>query len=572
VALFTPSAATLVGGQRVNQAATRIGLGASVNPVPDGDSVDYTATVSSVAPGAATPAGFVQFKFGNANLGAPVALVNGQATSQAVSGATYGDHPVTAAYIPDGSGDYTASAGALPGGSIFQSSTTTTLGASDTSPYYGQAVALTATVETEPGAATPTGWVMFYSDGKALGLASLSGGVAELSKATPVGGHTITATYLGTKPDSGSTSGGVGVAVSPALTGTSTVSITAGGSAVSDVTYGTPVTLSATVTNTVSSPVPVGAVLFYDDSVTPMKLIGGAVLSAGTATLTTSQLSGSNTHTIIGVYSGTPNLATSTSAAVASLQVDPAHTSTSLSTSTGSAICGQKVTFTATVTNTATSAAPTGLVSFYNGSTLIGGAAVGAGGVATLTRTILTAGSYSVTASYAGTSNFAASGSSASSLTVAQAAAAVVLSPVPATSPYGTPVSFTATVSSPYAGAAITGFVQFYDGTKNLGAPVAVSGGVATLSLAGTVLIAGPHTISAKYLGSTVFLASAPTAGQTVTVNPATTAVIASSAPTTGGVVFSGTVQINDSAAVPVGTIQILNGTTVLATVVPLRI
>jgi len=68
------------------------------------------------------------------------------------------------------------------------------------------------------------------------------------------------------------------------------------------------------------------------------------------------------------------------------------------------------VTFTATVSSS--SGTPTGSVSFYDGTTLLGSATL-AQGVATYTTSTLAAGAHSITAVYAGDSNFSSLTSSA---------------------------------------------------------------------------------------------------------------------------------------------------------------
>ena len=52
-------------------------LTSDINPSRHGELVTFTATVTSVAPGTATPVGSVQFKDGLVNLGSPVTLVSG---------------------------------------------------------------------------------------------------------------------------------------------------------------------------------------------------------------------------------------------------------------------------------------------------------------------------------------------------------------------------------------------------------------------------------------------------------------------------------------------------------------
>ncbi len=92
---------------------------------------------------------------------------------------------------------------------------------------------------------------------------------------------------------------------------------------------------------------------------------------------------------------------------------------TALAASTTATTTGTGVTFTATVSP----AAATGTVTFYNGSTALGSAAVSAG-VATYTTTFSTAGTEVMTAAYAGSSTYAASTSAALSVTVTATTAA----------------------------------------------------------------------------------------------------------------------------------------------------
>lgn len=82
----------------------------------------------------------------------------------------------------------------------------------------------------------------------------------------------------------------------------------------------------------------------------------------------------------------------------------PAVTSTTLTASPTSTTTGLPVTFTATVTQDPGSAVPTGSVTFREGSTVLGTAALDSAGTATLTTSTLPAGSDSITASYGGDS------------------------------------------------------------------------------------------------------------------------------------------------------------------------
>lgn len=84
----------------------------------------------------------------------------------------------------------------------------------------------------------------------------------------------------------------------------------------------------------------------------------------------------------------------------------------------------------------------------------------------------------------------------------------------------GVTVTFTATISgSGNACLAIAGTVQFTSDGANLGSPVAVANGVATVQTSS--LAVGTHQIVAKYLGDANYLAStSPAITQTITVAP----------------------------------------------------
>src|SRR5581483_2686003 len=104
-------------------------------------------------------------------------------------------------------------------------------------------------------------------------------------------------------------------------------------------------------------------------------------------------------HPMTAAYLGDANNAPSTSPAVSQV-VTQASTSTAIASSLNPSGLGQPVTFTATVTGVG----PTGAVTFLDGVTTIGTAAV-TGGIATFTTTALGLGDHSVTASYGGDAN-----------------------------------------------------------------------------------------------------------------------------------------------------------------------
>jgi hypothetical protein len=185
-------------------------------------------------------------------------------------------------------------------------------------------------------------------------------------------------------------------------------------------------------------------------------------------------------------------------------------TTTALSPSPASPVtAGTSVTFTATV-SPATAA---GTVQFADGGTALGAPVTVSGGTAALTTSTLTAGTHSITAAFTPSgSGFSGSTSSAATYVVNPAAAtptttALAVSPAN-TSPQFSTVALTATVSP----AAAAGTVQFADGGTALGAPVAVSGGSATLH--SSTLAVGSHSFTATFTptNTTAYVGSASAA------------------------------------------------------------
>ena len=155
----------------------------------------------------------------------------------------------------------------------------------------------------------------------------------------------------------------------------------------------------------------------------------------------------------------------------------PTTTTTSLSaTPAGSALAGASVGLTATVSPSSAA----GTVQFLDGATAIGSPVTVSGGTASASTSTLAAGSHTLTAKFTPTNSatFAASTSTSVSYTITSPATITSTSlAVAPTSPIvvGTSSTLTATVTPSTA----VGSVQFKDGSTNLGAAVAVSGGSA---------------------------------------------------------------------------------------------
>jgi len=124
--------------------------------------------------------------------------------------------------------------------------------------------------------------------------------------------------------------------------------------------------------------------------------------------------------------------------------------------------------------------------------------------------TITGAGTVTVSASQPGNANYLAASSVNQTFTVAKAASTLAVSTSANPSPTGSNVTFTATISSGVG--TPTGVVQFLaDGTA-LGSPIALSGGIASLTTSS--LTHGTHTIVAQHAGDGNFI------GSTNSLNP----------------------------------------------------
>jgi hypothetical protein len=278
--------------------------------------------------------------------------------------------------------------------------TTTTVKSSAATAVFGQSVTLTATVTANsPGSGTPTGTVTFFDGNTPLGPGTLnsSGKATFVTSSLPLGSNSITAVYNGSGNYLSSPSGTLTETINPAAT--RTVVATSGSPSV----FGQSVTFTATVTvRSPGSGTPTGTVEFKDGSTV---LGTGTINGSGQATYTTSALS-VGSHSITAVFEGDTDFTTSTSGAITQ-RVTKAPTGAAVTPSQSSVASGTPVTFTASIAPTAPGAGmPTGTVTFYSGSTVLGTATLNSSGEATLTKTWKTAGTYQIKVKYNGDANF----------------------------------------------------------------------------------------------------------------------------------------------------------------------
>ncbi len=179
-----------------------------------------------------------------------------------------------------------------------------------------------------------------------------------------------------------------------------------------------------------------------------------------------------------------------------------ASTATTLTVSPNPVTVGSSVVLSASTS--AGTVGPSGTITFLDGSTTLGTAAL-SGGTASLTVTTFATGSHTLTASYGGATGFSTSTSAAVTLTVnpVSVATTTTMTATPSPAAAGTNIVLTANTSAALGSPA--GIVTFFDGSTSLGTAT-LSGGTASLTV--NSLAVGNHTLTASYGGATGFAAS----------------------------------------------------------------
>ncbi|HKW89459.1 MAG TPA: Ig-like domain-containing protein [Candidatus Acidoferrales bacterium] len=543
---------TLNLNDSVTKQASTTGVTSSLNPSTFGQLVTFTATVTPATSG--TPTGSVTFKNGATTLATKT--LSGGAALYATSALAPGSLSITAVY--GGDSNFTGSTSAVLTQVVNKIATTTSALTSSLNPStYGQAVTYSASVISATGV-IPNGSVTFKDGTTTLGSVGLnSSGVANFTTTkTSAGTRSITGFFGGSTDYAASTSPVFAQVVSQAATTTSAPT-----SSLNPSTYGQAVTYSASVISATGA-VPGGSVTFKDGTTT----LGSVGLnSSGVANFTTTKTP-AGSGSITAVYTGTVNFAGSTSPALAQTVNQVTTTTSAITSSLNPSTFGQVVTYSASVTS-ATSVVPVGTVTFKNGSATLGTASVNASGIAAFTTKTTVAGTDTISATYAGNSNFIGSAAPAAlTQTVNQAAtttSAITSSLNPST--YGQSVTYSVTVTSATS-VTPSGAVVFKNGTTTLGSVGLNSSGVANFST--TTTPAGTGSITAFYMGNVDFIAStSPAFTQMVNQAGTTTAVTSSLNPSTFGTSVTFTATVTPATpGTPAGTVTFMDGATTLGT------
>jgi large repetitive protein len=364
-----------------------------------------------------------------------------------------------------------------------------------------------------------------------------------------IGAHAITASYSGdtTHDSSASTDNGA----SPwnqVVEEQTAVALT---TSVNPSQVGQSVTFTATVTALNGGTfAPDGTVVFQDGATT----LATVTLTGGVARYTTAALA-NGVHPITAVYSGdTAKAILGDTSAILDQDVQAAA-AIAVATSGTPSNYGAAVTFTATITSSATAPA-SGTVTFYDGGAKIGSAPLTGGSpdIAQFTTSALAVGAHSITGAYAGDNYNAAASSAAISQVVVQTVTSVAITAAPNPGIAGAADSLTATVTVTKGGGTPTGLVTFTSGSAVLGTANLNTSGVAIIS---PVLAPGSYSIVAIYAGDNDDGAS-QSAPLSLTVAQATTttALTVSPNPSTYLSPVTLTAVVAGDGAMPTGTVQ----------------
>jgi hypothetical protein len=461
----------------------------AVNPSVFGQTVTFTATVTSAPPGGITPTGTVAFIL-DGGVVANIALDAAGRARYSTSALAVGNHTVIASFSGDPNFDHSTSAPYTQ--TVNKADTTTSVGSSANPSNFGQAVTFTATISASGG--TPTGSVTFKDGATVLGTGTLNGvpgsdQAAITVSALVVGSHTITAVYGGNGSFTASTSGPWAQTVMPApLTITANNQTKVFGAAVP--------ALTASYSGFVNGDTPASLT-------TPPTLSTTATASSPVGTYPITAAGAAAANYAITYVAGT-------------LTVTPASTVTTIAANHPTSVFGEPIVFTARVTAVAPGAgSPTGTVAFRRlfpdgTSVTFGTGPLDAGGTAVFVMDHFVPATATLFAVYQGDGNFQSSTSATITHVINPAATTLSVSSGTPVSVAGQPVNFSSFLGVVALGSPVvppTGTITFLDtfqGNTTVLSTISVGGSGTSPAFTA----AGTHVITAVYSGDGYFQGS----------------------------------------------------------------
>jgi hypothetical protein len=408
----------------------------------------------------------------------------------------------------------------------------------------GQRVTFMAQLSAASG--TPTGDIEFLDGANLLSTQTVSstGSAAFSTNSLAVGSHTIKANYQPTASFGASTASLVQV-IDGYTTDTTLTCLP------NPINVYNTARLTARVTT--ANGTPTGSISFTDNgaALATQGLLGGTTSLSYTGSI-------AGTHTITATYIPTGTFAASS--ATCSEVVNTLPTTSTLTATPTVSTYGSAVTLTATVSPATQPgpSTPTGVVTFYNGSSVIGIGAL-ADGVATLTSHSLPGGSYNLTCMYSGSLIYTTSNCNPIPVVIHAAPTTLTLSssknPAPALSPIALTARLTVNGQSAGAGNII-----------HLG----ISGQIITLTTDATgsatytigTLIPNSYPAAASFATTDNLLASSASLTEVVTIVP--TSVNLTGTPNPGylgqPITMAATVSSQTSAQAGSGSVTFYDG------------
>ena len=303
-----------------------------------------------------------------------------------------------------------------------------------------------------------------------------------------------------------------------------------------------------------------GTVQFFDGS-TPIGVPQPVNSASDTSTITTS-FSVLQSHNITAVYGG-DNFNAASNPNSPLIQIVEQATNLNVIPSANPAVEFAPLAFAASVTGWTT--APIGVISFADGSTPLGSAALDSSGNAHFAVPLLAVGAHNITATFAGDANdFTSQYSFVQTINLAPTSTTLATSG--AVAQFAAPITLTATVTGVSASPP-TGNVNFMDGTTVLATLPLNAFGVAVY--VNSSLTAGTHTITAAYRGDANYAGSISTQiiTETIAQTPTTTILSTSATNSVSGRPVLLSAGVTAPGSLPSGTVAFMNGNILLGNV-----
>jgi sugar lactone lactonase YvrE len=538
-------------GFRVDTTATAVT--ATPAAITIGSPINISALVTDSTVPATIPTGQVSFTdlVGSTGIslnGGTAVNLNGAGTA-ALVGVTLvgaGTHTITANYA----GVTNSFLSSTNSATVTVNKATTSITGPSTQPVlvtHGQAGSLPVSLSGTAGLAVPSGTLAYtITDSTNATVASSTATVVAGSSAStatiPIANSLSSGLYTVSFTYSGDTYYAVPPAVSVQIQVGQLNPVVSFTAAPSPITYGTALgsILAATATYNSGS---VSGTFTY--TATP---------TGGTATaVTVASVLGGGTYALTALFTPTDTTLYTAASGEVSLTVNKVTPILTLASSSSNPSAQTTIHLTASVSSI--SGAPTSTVNFFDGTnpTPLGTGTVTAG-VATLALSTLSVGTHSITAVYAGDTNFLTVTSVAVQVQVKQGVPIVSFAATPSPVTYGTVLGSILSATASYSSSALTG-TYTYTATP--------TGGTATVVAAATILNAGTYTLTALFTPTDTTDFTTASVQVQLSVNKSTPGIALTSSNATpfaqNAITF--TVAVTSTPTVATGTVSFYDGT-----------